>query len=314
MNQRTPEKKQVVTVLGNPAVAPLAKQEVDSVVDALEAQGAIVEHVEWLSPEEACDIYFAVLPIEEAREVMWQLLEHAPFDAVVQHTAGRKKKLIISDMDSTMIKQECIDELADFAGIKAHIAAITERAMNGELDFKDALRERVGLLKGLEEAVLEEAYSTRIVLMDGAKELITTMKTNGASAILVSGGFTYFTSRVREALGFDVDEANVLGIADGALDGKVKEPILDKTSKLNALKYHAEEQDIPLWATLAIGDGANDLDMLCYSANAGGLGVAYHAKPIVQHAALESGGAVLRHVNLRGVLFAQGYKAAEIVS
>ena len=312
MNQRTPEKKQVLTLLADPARVPLTKMEIDSVVDALEAQGGIVEDVQWLQDREACDIFFAVLSLEEARETLWELLGSVPFDAVVQRTAGRRKKLLISDMDSTMISQECIDELADFAGIKPLIAAITERAMNGELDFKAALRERVGLLKGLPESVLQEAYDTRITLMPGAKELVSTMKAHGATAVLVSGGFTFFTSRIREALGFDVDEANILEIASGALSGLVREPILDKTSKLNALKYHAEMQNIPLSSTLSIGDGANDLDMLCCSAEQGGLGVAYHAKPMVQQAALNAGGAVLSHVNLRGALFVQGYKGSDI--
>lgn len=277
-----------------------------SVVDGLQNNGAIVEDVLWLAPNEACDIYFAVLGLEEARELMKHMLASVPFDAVVQPVYGRKKKLLISDMDSTIIQQECIDEIAEFAGIKPKIAAITERAMNGELDFKAALRERVALLKGIPEGQLQEAYDTRIKLMPGAKSLVLTMKANGARCVLVSGGFTFFTQRIQKAVGFDVQEANVLGITDGKLDGTVEEPILDSTAKSNALLFHAEDFGVTPAQVLAVGDGANDLPMIKQA----GLGVAYHAKPAVKAEAHVA----INYCDLTALLYAQGYKAEEIVN
>lgn len=296
--------KNVVTLIANPEKLALKKVEVDSVVDALAANGAIIEHVEWLAENIACDIFFAVLSQDDVRELLEQLLAAVPFDFVVQNAWGRKKKLFISDMDSTIIEQECIDELADVLGLKEKIARITERAMNGELEFKDALRERVAMLKNLPEEKLQEVYNSKISFMPGAKTLVATMKKNGAKTVLVSGGFTFFTERVRDAIGFDAQEANILEIENGKLTGKVKEPILDKTSKLNALKFYAEELGISLQTTLAAGDGANDLPMI----KSAGLGVAYHAKPSVKAQAM----AKIDHSDLTALLYAQGYKAEEI--
>ncbi len=294
----------VVTVMGNPHISPLAETEMHSVVDALQASGAIVEDVSWLANEEAVDIFFAVLGLEEADEMMAHLLADVPFDYIVQPSNARKKKMLICDMDSTMIEQECIDELADYAGIKDKIAAITERAMRGELDFKASLRERVGMLEGLSEAVLQEAYDNKITFTPGARELVQTMKAQGAHTVLVSGGFTFFTSRVAEGLGFDVQEANILEIEDGKLTGKVREPILDRDAKVNALLFHAEEHGITLQDVIAVGDGANDLPML----QKAGLGEAYHAKPAVQAGAR----AKINSCDLRALLYAQGIKAEDI--
>lgn len=220
-------------------------------------------------------------------------------DYATQRAEHRHKMLLVSDMDSTLIHQECIDELADFAGLKAHVAIITERAMNGELDFKAALRERVALLKGLPESVLQTAYDERIRLMEGAATLVATMKAQGAYALLVSGGFTFFTSRVRTALGFDEDQSNQLAIEEGMLTGAVYDPILDKDAKLAALNAACAARGITPQHTLAVGDGANDLPMIL----AAGLGVAYRAKPSVRAQA----SAVVTHGDLSTLLYFQGY-------
>jgi phosphoserine phosphatase len=246
-------------------------------------------HRVWLEEGHALDLFFDAPP---------PLPEIPGIDAVLQPTAGREKKIVISDMDSTMIEQECIDELADLVGRKKEVAAITERAMNGELDFKAALRERVALLAGLTTADLARVMDERITLMPGAKTLITTMKARGCHTVLVSGGFTFFTSRVAAEIGFHEDHANQLEIKNDRLTGKVVEPVLDKESKLQILQHIAAQHRLELSATLAIGDGANDLPML----QAAGLGVAYHAKPVVQ----QQVAARINHNDLSALLFLQG--------
>ncbi len=253
---------------------------------------------DWLEDGRAVDLYYPH-PIDNMlRSTLQQICREMRIDCFIQPAEGREKKLLISDMDSTMIAQECIDELADCVGLKAHVSAITERAMRGELDFASALRERVGLLKGLEEKQLETVFATRITLMPGARELVQTMRARGAYCVLVSGGFTFFTQRVAQALGFHADEANILEIDGGKLTGTVREPILDKESKREALHRIAQQQDVPLTATLAIGDGANDLPMI----KDAGLGIAYHAKPIV----VEQASAAIHFNDLTAALFAQG--------
>ncbi len=217
---------------------------------------------------------------------------------------GRRKRLLIADMDSTMIQQECIDEIADFAGVGAHVAGITERAMRGELDFDAALNERVGLLKGLPESKLTDVFEQRIQLMPGARPLVQTMKKHGAFCALVSGGFTFFTSRVATAIGFDTSQANTLEISDGVLTGSVVPPILGKQAKLDALNTFAVERNIPLIETLGVGDGANDLAMI----TAAGVGVAYRAKPIV---AAEAAAQIV-HNDLTALLYLQGYTHEEM--
>jgi phosphoserine phosphatase len=251
-----------------------------------------------VSESTALDVYLSRDLNETERKAVTAACEAAQIDFVLQPTANREKKLLISDMDSTMIEQECIDELADKVGLKPRVAAITERAMNGELDFKAALRERVALLKGLPESTLQEVFNHHITPMAGAKTVVATMKARGASTHLVSGGFTFFTERVADALAFDTHEANMLVLADGKLTGTVREPILDKDAKLAALEYHAARHKLPLAATLAVGDGANDLPMILAS----GLGVAYHAKPAVRSAAQAS----ITHNDLTALLYAQG--------
>ena len=232
-------------------------------------------------------------------------LDGLPVDTCVQAAAGRKKRLLVADMDSTIINVECLDELADFAGLKGEISAITERAMRGELQFEGALRERVGMLKGLAVAALQQAYDERVRLNPGARTLVRTMAASGARCALVSGGFTFFTRRVAAAAGFHLDRANTLIEADGALTGQVADPILGKEAKLAALQEQAAEIGVPLAATLAVGDGANDLAMI----EASGLGVAYRAKPIVAAQAH----AKVDHADLTALLYFQGYTAAEFV-
>lgn len=228
-----------------------------------------------------------------------------PIDTIVTKPRGRRKGLLLADMDSTIVQGETLDDLAAFAGIGDKIAAITKRAMNGELDFKAALRERVAMLKGLSVDALEKTW-TQVQLTPGARELVATMRAKGALTALVSGGFTFFTSKVATELGFDVHRSNVLLDDGSALTGCVQEPILDRDSKLAALHELAALRGLKLHATLAVGDGANDLDML----RAAGLGVAFHAKPIVARETR----AKVDHAGLRALLFAQGYPVSEFVT
>ncbi len=218
----------------------------------------------------------------------------------------RKKRLILADMDSTMITVECIDELADFIGLKDKVAAITEAAMRGELDFEGALTERVALLKGLSRDALERCYNERISLMSGARILVQTMKKHGAQAVLVSGGFTYFTERVAAAIGFDVHRANVLEFNGDALSGTVQHPICGAQTKLDTLLEYRDKLGIETRDILAVGDGANDIPMI----EAAGLGVAYHAKPKTQAAAA----AAVRFGDLTTLLYYQGFSDNEFVS
>lgn len=242
----------------------------------------------------------------EAAALRQEIETAGPVDAAIMPAArfGRKR-LLISDMDSTIIGQECIDEIADAVGLKAKISEITERAMRGELDFEAALTERVSMLKGLPLGALAQTLEERITLNPGARTLIATMKANGARTLLVSGGFTYFTSRVAELAGFESHQGNTL-IDDGAaLTGEVGRPILGREAKRTALIEAAAALGAGPEESIAMGDGANDLDMI----RASGLGVAYKAKPVV---AAEATGAI-RHTDLTAALFFQGYKASEFV-
>ena len=242
------------------------------------------------------------LLLAEARAVG----EGLKLDINLVATAHRKKKLLIADMDSTIISVECLDELADMAGLKPRIAAITERAMRGELEFEAALRERVGMLKGLHLSALERTYAERVRLNPGAKSLLATMRKHGAHTMLVSGGFGFFTRRVAEAAGFHVERGNTL-LDDGvALTGEVGTPILGREAKLQALEEAAANLKLEYAQTMAVGDGANDLAMI----QRAGLGVAYHAKPVVAAAA----GASIDHNDLTALLYLQGYTDDEIVA
>jgi phosphoserine phosphatase len=227
------------------------------------------------------------------------------FDVNVVPADHRRKTLLVADMDSTVIGCECLDELADIAGLKPAIAAITERAMKGEIAFEAALRQRVAMLKGLPLSALDRAYRERVRLNPGARALVATMKRHGAKTLLVSGGFTYFAARVAAEAGFDAHQANVL-LDDGhALTGEVAEPILGSEAKLAALEREVAALGIDFADTLAVGDGANDLSMIARA----GLGVAYHAKPIVAEAAA----ARIDHADLTALLYLQGYRDDEIV-
>jgi phosphoserine phosphatase len=228
-----------------------------------------------------------------------------PVDWALQPTENRRKRLLIADMDSTIINVECLDELADFAGLKAEISAITERAMRGELDFEAALKERVGMLKGLDLSALERCYAERVRLNPGAAAMVKTMTRHGARCVLVSGGFTYFTGRVAALAGFAANRANRLLDDGAALTGEVAMPILGREAKLTALDEEAAAQGLTRADALAIGDGANDLAMI----KAAGMGVAYRAKPIVAAEAHVQ----INYADLRAALFFQGYRASEIV-
>ena len=255
-----------------------------------------------LAPGEAADI---ALPGPPDMAVVRAALDGAAIDAIVTPGEGRRKALLVADMDSTIVTGETLDELADFAGLKPRIAEITARAMNGELDFKAALRERVGMLKGLPVTALEQTWQ-RIRLTPGARELVATMRAHGAYTVLVSGGFSFFTSRVAALCGFDQHRSNVLLDDGAALTGRVAEPILDRDTKLATLRDCAAKRGLPLSATIAVGDGANDLEML----RAAGLGVAFRAKPIVAAEAR----ARVDYTDLRALLFAQGYRASDVVT
>lgn len=293
----------VAILIGAPGCASVTLDLVKRVRGQLPGPG----ETEWLSEAEACQI-----PLTQASSGLAALLRHAretvrdaPVDLAILPAENRRKKLLVADMDSTIIQQECIDEIADFAGIKHEIAAITESAMRGELEFEAALRKRVGLLKGLDEAVLERVATERLELMPGAQTLVRTMRASGAYCALVSGGFSYFTNRVAALAGFDTEQANRLGIVKGKLSGEVAEPILGKDAKLDALRAYRRKLSLGADDTLAVGDGANDLAMLTEA----GLGVAYRAKPLVAAQA----DARIDHGDLTALLYLQGYPRASFV-
>lgn len=283
----------ILTLIAQREATSLTTAQIARVRDAVQGGDASI-----LSEGEAADIQVSAPPDPAC---LAEALGGAPIDAITVKTRGRRKALLIADMDSTIVREETLDELAVFAGLGEQIAAITARAMNGELDFKEALRERVAMLKGLPVDALDRTWE-RVSLTPGAHELVTTMRARGALTALVSGGFTFFTGRVAEVLGFDVHRSNILLDDGAALTGAVAEPILDRDTKLATLRELAAQRGLKLSATLAVGDGANDLDML----RAAGLGVAFHAKPIVAREAK----ARVDHAGLRALLFAQGYPAS----
>jgi phosphoserine phosphatase len=283
----------VLTLIADRRATSLTPTLIARVRDAVSGGEPIV-----LSPGEASDIPLSG-PLDTAALV--DALRGAAVDAIIQPADGRRKGLLVADMDSTIVTGETLDDLAGFAGLGEKIAAITARAMNGELDFKAALRERVAMLKGLPLHALEQTWQ-QIELTPGARELVATMRAHGAMTALVSGGFTFFTERVAARVGFDLHRSNILLDDGAALLGAVAEPILDRGAKVDTLRSLADQRGLPLSATLAVGDGANDLDML----REAGLGVAFRAKPIVAAAAR----ARVDHADLRALLFAQGYPAA----
>jgi phosphoserine phosphatase len=290
----------VATLVANPAQAPLSEARIARIAQA----AAGFEGWRWLDAGVAADLILTG-ELSEARAALEAALAGEPVDAIVQPAEGRQKRLLVADMDSTLIGQECVDELANFAGVGARVAAITERAMLGEIAFAPALRERVALLAGLLESVIADVLRDRITLNPGARTLARTMRARGARVVIVSGGFRQFTSAVAALIGADDDRANQLAIADGKLTGKVIGPVLGQDAKLAALKEIAAAAGLPLAATLAVGDGANDLAML----EAAGLGVAYRAKPKVAAAAH----ARIDHSDLTALLYAQGIERKDFV-
>lgn len=259
------------------------------------------QSAQWLAADEAAEFAVAVKPANLWD--VWADVQKMDVDLVCQPIAGRRKKMLLADMDSTMIQQECIDELADEAGVGAHVAGITARAMNGELDFEAALIERVGLLNGLDEGVIAKVLAERITFMPGGATLLATMKANGGHGALVSGGFTAFTTKVSADLGFDEHRANTLLVADGKLTGDVGRPILGKAAKVSALEDITARIGITPEDVIAVGDGANDLGML----HLAGTGVALHAKPSVAAQC----DVRINHGDLTALLYIQGYAKTE---
>ncbi|MCR9150982.1 MAG: phosphoserine phosphatase SerB [Rhodobacteraceae bacterium] len=286
----------VATLIASPDRANLDRATVEALRDAWGGGAA-----RWLNPGVAAEFDLAAMPGN--RWEVWEGLQGLGLDLVVQPAEGRRKRLLLADMDSTMIGQECIDELAAMAGIGEKVAAITARAMNGELDFEAALTERVALLRGLPEAVVGQVLRERITFTPGGRELVATMKANGGHAALVSGGFTAFTGAVAEALGFDEHRANRLLASCGKLTGEVARPILGREAKVAALREITGRLGIGTEAAMAVGDGANDLGMLGLA----GAGVALHAKPVV---AAECD-IRINHGDLTALLYIQGYAVTD---
>jgi len=299
----------VVTVIAARGAAATLGAAVVEASRALELCGARLGGIDWLAENVACDIAFDDLPSDQAdavcRRAIAQKIGRVPIDLVAQPSEGRKKRLLVADMEATIIANEMLDELAALRGIEAQISAITARAMNDEIDFAEALAERVSLLKGLPETALA-TVAARIRINPGAKALVKTMHAAGARTALVSGGFSVFAEAVGQRLGFDLIVANELIIRDGQIAGTVKQPILAREAKLETLTGLAAEQGLPLAATLAVGDGANDLPMI----EAAGLGIAYHAKPNTVARARWR----IDHADLSALLYAQGYRRDEIIA
>ncbi len=295
----------VVTLISNPAEPVLDDALVDQVARAVSAQNGHCREPSWLADQVAAEIVFSGADPTAADDAARAALREAPIDIVVRQHAGRRKSLLIADMDSTVVTIETLDEVAALAGLRDQVAAVTARAMAGELEFRSALRERVRLMQGLPVSLLEQV-AERIEITPGAATLVATMRANGGVTALASGGFLLFVGRVAEALGFDFYEGNDLEIEDGKLTGYLKLPILNRDGKVDALLRYAGKCQVPLADTLAVGDGANDLGML----KAAGVGVAFHAKPAVACAA----GARIDHGDLTALLYLQGYRASEFVT
>ncbi|MDC0737879.1 phosphoserine phosphatase SerB [Cognatishimia sp. SS12] len=289
----------IATLLTSPANPALDAATVENLRNAWGGGTA-----QWLATGEAAEFSLAQKP--DNQWDVWADLQTLGIDLIILPAEERQKKMLLADMDSTMIEQECIDELADVAGVGARVKDITARAMNGELDFEGALTERVGLLKDLDESVISEVIDTRISFMPGGKALLATMKANGAYAALVSGGFTAFTGHVAATLGFDENRANTLLVENGKLTGDVGRPILGREAKVSALKEITERLGLSHDEVMAVGDGANDLGMLGLA----GAGVALHAKPSV---AAECD-IRINHGDLTALLYIQGYAKSDFVA
>ncbi|HEX8064382.1 MAG TPA: phosphoserine phosphatase SerB [Allosphingosinicella sp.] len=278
----------------------LADGDISAAADALAEAGIPPYGRSWIEEDKACDLLFSAAPVP-ARAALEGVIPGV--DAIVQGEASRRRRLLVADMDSTMITVECIDELADYAGLKAEVAAVTDRAMRGEIGFEAALAERVALLAGLEEAAIDRCRAERVRLTPGAAALVRTMKREGAFTLLVSGGFTRFADSVGAEIGFDRVVANRLGVTAGRLDGTVVTPVLGAEGKRGALLDAAAERGVRPDEALAVGDGANDVPML----KEAGLGIAYHAKP----AAVAAADSSILHNDLTALLYAQGWSRSE---
>lgn len=291
----------VATLIGS-LDTPINELALSLMTDLISEHGGSIIRHSWLAEDEAVDVFFNG-GNDALKETLneWALTQGV--DIIVQKLAGRRKKALLADMESTLIKEEMLEELADFVGLRAKVEEITTRAMNGELDFKAALKERLSLLKGISANVLAE-LAEKINITGGAKELVATMKAGGARCIIVSGGFKFFTQYVADKLGFDDNYGNALDIQNNAISGEMLEPVLDKTSKRTTLAETAKKLNISEADICAVGDGANDVPMLL----AAGLGIAYHAKPAVQKQAQFN----VRYANLRALLWAQGYHAKDV--
>ncbi len=289
----------IATLLTSPAQPALDRATVESLRNAWGGGDA-----RWLCPGEAAEIALGDVP--ENLSYVWDALQARGVDLVVQPAAGRRKRVLMADMDSTMIRQECIDELADEAGVGPQVAAVTAAAMNGEIDFEAALVARVALLRGLPASVIASVLDRRITLMPGGGALVATMRANGARAVLVSGGFTSFTGPVAARLGFDAHRANLLILADGKLTGEVAQPILGRQAKLEALDEIVAGMGLARADVIAVGDGMNDLSMLA----AAGTGVALHGKPALQAECRVR----INHGDLTALLYLQGYAKEEFVN
>jgi phosphoserine phosphatase len=294
----------VLSLIAAESKAPLTARIVEEACRALDAAKADSGPPDWLSPDEACDIPFTG-NTDGALQAVRAALRSIPIDVNAVPAGFRRKLLLLADMDSTLIEQECIDELAAEMGIGPQVAEITERAMRGEIAFEPALRERVALLGGVSVDIVGRVLANRITIMPGATVLVATMRAAGAYTALVSGGFTSFTGPVSERIGFDEHRANVLLLEAGALTGRVAEPILGREAKEGALLELSARLELAPGETLAVGDGANDIGMVRHA----GLGVAYRAKPALREAAH----AVIDHADLTGLLFLQGYRRDEFL-
>jgi phosphoserine phosphatase len=292
----------VLTLIGNANSAPLEAAQAERVGRRL----ATTVELDWLAEKEACDLFFdSPLSAVHVTEVAGDALSGSGLDSVCTSTEGRRKKLLVSDMDSTVIDQECIDELGDAIGLGSQIREITASVVRGDMGFSAALRKRLALMKGMDRGLLKSVYEERISLKAGAQTLVRTMRRHGAFCILVSGGFSYFTGRIADRIGFDDHRGNRLAFDDGKLTGKVLEPILGRSAKLNTLTTLCHEKGLELSDVLAVGDGANDIKMI----QAVGLGVAFHGADSLRKQA----DACIDHGDLTALLYIQGFRKSEFV-
>ena len=294
--------KLVVTLITSPERANITHRHIDQARTILSKAGCDSKAPFWLAENISCDIEFDDTDTSRSLKFLQEEMKESEIDIVVQSQENRRKRLLLADMDSTIVVGETLDELAFFAGLRDQVATITERAMRGEIDFNNALKERVSMLRGLPTDALNKALE-KTKLTNGASTLVKTMRANGAYTVLVSGGFSFFTETIAKIAGFNEDRSNKMIIEHGALTGEIAEPILDRDAKLETLKSMSKEKGIPLINTMAVGDGANDLPMILNA----GIGVAFHAKPIVE----EKAPAAIRYGDLTALLYVQGYRLKE---